>query len=138
MIRLDTCGRNFEVEAKLREYVEEKIGGLDKYLPRYDRSTAYATVVLSDDPNGRENNRYVCEARMMVRGEAIISREGTVNMYAAIDIVEAKLKSQLVKYKQKRTIRWRRNRMLYRLIGRKSETDPQTRDAQAGEQQEVI
>jgi putative sigma-54 modulation protein len=126
MIKLDITGRNFDVEAKLREYVQEKIGGLDKYVPRHDRSTAYASVVLSDDPSGREDNRYVCEVRMTVRGDPMVSQEGTVNMYAAIDIVEAKLKSQLVKFKQKRTIRWRRNRMLYRLIGRKSETDTST------------
>jgi putative sigma-54 modulation protein len=129
MIRLDITGRNFEVEAKLREYVQDKLGGLDKYLPKHDRSEAYAAVVLCDDPSGREDNRYVCEARMTVRGETIMSREGTVNMYAAIDIVEAKVKAQLVKYKQKRTIRWRRNRMLYRLIGRRSETDTQEREA---------
>ena len=138
MIRLDMSGRNFEIEAKLREYVEEKLGGLDKYLPRHDRGSAYAAVMLCDDPNGRENNRYVCEVRMMVRGEVIISREGTVNMYAAIDIVEAKLKAQLVKYKQKRTTRWRRNRMLYRLIGRKSETDPQEQQARGSAEREVI
>jgi putative sigma-54 modulation protein len=129
MIRLDITGRNFDLEAKLREYVQEKLGGLDKYLPRHDRGSAYAAVRLCDDVSGREDNRYVCEVRMTVRGETIVSREGTVNMYAAIDIVEAKLKVQLQKYKEKRTLRWRRNRMLYRLIGRKSETDTQEAEA---------
>jgi putative sigma-54 modulation protein len=135
MIRLDITGRNFEVEDKLHEYVEEKLGGLDKYLPRRDRPTAYCAVVLSDDPSGREDNRYVCDVRFSVRGEPMVSREGTVNMYAAVDIVEAKLKSQLMKYKAKNTSRWRRNRMLGRLVGRKSETDPSTPAPEAAEQE---
>jgi putative sigma-54 modulation protein len=81
---------------------------------------------MEDDPNGREDNRYVCDAVLTVQGTTMVSREGTVNIYAAIDIVEAKLKSQIVKYKEKHTTEPRRGKMLTRLMGRKSETDPST------------
>jgi ribosome hibernation promoting factor len=123
MIRFDVTGRNFEVDDKLHEYVDEKLGGLEKYVPRGARASVHGVVVLEDDPSGREDNRYVCEAILNVRGEQLMSREGTLNMYAAIDIVEAKLKAQLVKYKEKHSFGPRRARMLGRWLSRRSEAE---------------
>jgi ribosomal subunit interface protein len=123
MIRCDINGRSANLDEKMKEYIEEKIGGLDKYLPRRARENVLADVTLEDDANGREDNRYVCEVIVTVDGTKIISREATVNLYAAIDICEAKLKVQFAKYKDKRTFLPRRSRMLGRLIGRKAEPD---------------
>lgn len=121
MIKCELTGRNFEVDEKLRDYVESKLGGLEKYLPRQSREVASCAVILEDDPNGREDNRFVCEAVLTVPGEQLVSREGTVNIYAAVDIVEAKMKVQLAKYKEKHMLEPRRHRMLSRLSGRSSE-----------------
>src|ERR1700683_5209357 len=116
MIRFDITGRNFEVDEKLRDYIDDKLGGLE------------------DDPGGREDNRYVCEAILMVRGDRLVSREGTLNMYAAIDIVEAKIKAQLVKYKEKHSFGPRRARMLSRLLGRRSEAETGLETGEPGEE----
>ena len=83
-------------------------------------------VRFEDDANGREDNRFVCEVVMTLPGETIVSKEGTINMYAAVDIVEAKLKAQVRTYKEKTVHEPRRARMLTRLMGRKSETDLST------------
>lgn len=120
MIKCDVTGRNYEVDDKLRAYVDEKIGGLEKYLPRQVRESALCNVVLEDDPSGREDNRYVCEAVLTVQGTKLVSREGTVNSYAAVDIVEAKLRSQLATYKDKFALEPRRGRMISRWLGRKN------------------
>lgn len=119
MMKCDLTGRNFEIDEKMKAYIEDKIGGLDKYLPRQTRATASCNVILEDDPNGREDNRYVCEVVMTVPGSKLVSREGTVNVYAAVDIVEAKLRSQLATYKNKHTMEPRRGRMLSRWLGRR-------------------
>lgn len=112
MMKCEVASRNFEVDDKMRAYVEDKIGGLDKYVPRQARATANCSVTLEDDPSGREDNRYVCEAIVKVPGATLVSREGTVNIYAAVDIVEAKLRSQLATYKNKHALEPRRGRML--------------------------
>ncbi|GAC1369491.1 MAG: hypothetical protein NVSMB39_1360 [Candidatus Saccharimonadales bacterium] len=112
MIKCEVTARNFEVDDKMSSYVDEKIGGLEKYLPRQVRETAVCNVTLEDDPSGREDNRYVCDAVLTVKGTTMVSREGTVNIYAAVDIVEAKLKAQLAKYKEKTALEPRRGRML--------------------------
>ena len=132
MIKCEVKERNIEADAKMRAYVETKIGGLEKYLPRQVRPSASVVVVLEDDPSGREDNRYVCDAVLTVQGTVMVSREGTVNVYAAVDIVEAKLRSQLVKYKEKFALEPRRGRMLSQWLGRRqtpsvdTETTPET------------
>ncbi len=123
MIEFEVSGRNCQLDDKLRDYVDEKLGGLEKYVPRIARDSLHGTVVLEDDPSGREDNRYVCEAVLTLKGEQLVSREGTLNMYAAIDIVEAKLKAQLVKYKEKHAHGPQRAHMLGRWLGRRSETE---------------
>jgi putative sigma-54 modulation protein len=125
MIKVDITYRNFESDDKLRAYVETKIGELDKFLPRQFRDSASATVTVEEDPSGREDNRFVCEAILAVHGDRLVSKEGTVNIYAAVDIVEAKLRSQLRSYKDKHVNEPRRTRMLSRLIGRKAPVDPE-------------
>jgi ribosomal subunit interface protein len=123
MIKVELTTRNLEIEDKIRAYVEDKIGGLDKYLPRHARGNVSCEAVLTDDPSGREDNRYVCDVVMSVPGSKVVSREATINIFAAVDICEAKLKVQLVKYKEKHTTEPRRARMLSRWIGRKPAVD---------------
>jgi putative sigma-54 modulation protein len=123
MMKVDLTARNYELDDKVRAYVEEKLGGLDKYLPRHVRGNSICTVILTDDPSGREDNRYVCEGIVTVGGTTLVSKEGTINIFAAVDIVEAKLKSQLAKYKEKHTTEPRRLRMLSRLRGRGPESE---------------
>ena len=73
-----------------------------------------------------EDNRFVCEVIVHVGGEKFVAHEGTINMYAAVDIVDAKLKAQFRTFKDKYSHEPRRAKMLGRLIGRTSETDPHT------------
>ena len=126
MIQCDITARNFEPGDKVKNYVEDKIGGLEKYLPRNVRTSALAQVVLELDPNGHEANQYVCDVVLMLPGGKLKTHEATLNIYAAIDIVEAKLHHQLQSYKEKRTLEPRRAKMLTRWMGRVSETDPNT------------
>ncbi|MDF2460609.1 MAG: hypothetical protein K0S68_12 [Candidatus Saccharibacteria bacterium] len=130
MMKVDLTARNYELDDKVRAYVEEKLGGLDKYLPRHVRGISVCDVILTDDPSGREDNRYVCEGIVTVGGTRLVSREGTINIFAAVDIVEAKLKSQMAKYKEKHTTEPRRLRMLSRLRGQGP--DPETTPVEPG------
>ena len=124
MIPCDITGRNFELETKVKDYATDKIGALEKFVPRQMRQSTHAQIVLELDPNGREDNQYVCEVVLGIHGEVLTSKEGTINIYAAIDIVEAKLRHQLRTLKSKQVEEPRRARMLTRLMGKTSETDP--------------
>ena len=114
-MKIKITGRQLEVDEKMTEYVEDKIGELDKFIPRAVRSEAHAAVTLELDLSGREDNQYVCEVILSVPGGPMVSREATLNIYAAIDIVEAKLRTQLRKYKSKHATPTRRARIKARL-----------------------
>lgn len=121
MIQTDITCRNFEADDKLRSYITDKVNDLEKYVPKAAREALRADITLTDDPSGREDNRFVCEVIMDVKGERLMAKEGMLNMYAAFDIVEAKLRSQLRSYKDKHVNTPRRARMLGRLMGRQTD-----------------
>jgi len=114
-MKIKITGRRLEVDDKMTKYVEEKIGDLEKFIPRALRPEAHAAVTLELDPSGREDNQYVCEAILSVPGGPMVSREATINIYAATDIVEAKLRAQLETYKAKHSNPTRRARLKARL-----------------------
>lgn len=100
MIKLQITGKNFELDDNVKRYVERKLGGLDKYLPRNVKDPS-AKVVLEEDVSGREDNRFVCEFIVKLPGNDVMAKEATVSIFAAVDIVEAKTKIQFLKYKDK-------------------------------------
>lgn len=96
--KIDTTGINLELNDDIKKYITSKIGRLDKYLPRGVRQGVRATVTLRETGN-RLGNKYECEAIIKLPGASLQAKEATLNMFAAVDIVEAKLKNQLSKYK---------------------------------------
>lgn len=97
---LEISGVRFELNNQVKDYVQQKIGGLDKYMPKHERQSVRGEVILSEE-EGQSNNRYTCEVRIDVPRETVTAKESTINMYAAIDIVEEKVRSQLQKHKDK-------------------------------------
>ncbi|MEO8785159.1 MAG: ribosome-associated translation inhibitor RaiA [Candidatus Saccharimonadales bacterium] len=84
----------------LRKYVGKKIGHLDKYMPRKARQSAHAEVWLKQVKKDGKI-QHLCEVVMRLPHDTLTTKEATMNVYAAVDIVEAKLQSQLKKYKAK-------------------------------------
>ncbi len=97
--KLDIEGIHMTVDENTRRYVVKKLGQVDKYLPKKSRESAQMEVYIkSAQP---KNNQFACEVLLHLPKENINIEESTVNIFAAIDIVEVKLKSQIEKYKEK-------------------------------------
>ena len=96
---IDISGVKFELDEVTTKYVTRKIGRLDRYLPRHARKSVTADVKLKEI-NKAHGNKYEVEVILTVPGKVITATDSTVNILAAIDIVEVKLISQLRKYKQ--------------------------------------
>lgn len=96
---LTITGVKYELTDTTKKYVEKKIGSLDKYLPRHARKSASADVKIKqiDNPGG---NKYEVDVIITVPEKVITAKDSTMNVLAAVDIVEAKLNGQLRKYKQ--------------------------------------
>lgn len=96
--KFEVSGVHMELDEAIQKYVTRKIGHLDKYLSRKSRDSAHAEVQLKESKASNKNH-CTCEVTLHLPHETINIKESTLNMYAAIDIVEAKLKQQLRKYK---------------------------------------
>jgi putative sigma-54 modulation protein len=96
--KFEIQGVHADVDDKLRAYVNRKIGGLDRYISRHSRASAHAEVHLKET-KAKNGERCRCEVTLYLPHQTIIVKEKALNMYAAVDIVEAKLKQQLQKYK---------------------------------------
>ena len=91
--------RKYELDERTKKYVTKKIGALDRYLPRHARKSVSADVKLSQI-DGKNGNKYEVEVIMKIPEKTVTAKDSTLNMMAAVDIVEAKLATQLRKYKQ--------------------------------------
>lgn len=100
MINIQLTGRKFEIDDELKAYIDRKLGGLDKYLPRGHKNQGM-TVEIFRDPSGKEDNRYKIVAVLRVQGPDLVAETATINPHSAVDIVEQKLKIQIRKYKDK-------------------------------------
>jgi putative sigma-54 modulation protein len=90
---------HMDVDSKLDDYTTKKIGKLDHYLPKHARESAHAEVFLKETMI-KKKKQCMCEVVLKLPSETIAIKESTMNMYAAVDIVEAKLKNRIKKYKE--------------------------------------
>lgn len=95
---VDITGIQYDVNDKTQRYVIEKVGKLDRYVPLHARKSMTAEVKLRQ-VNRDHGNKYEVEVILQVPDKTITAKDSTVNMMAAVDIVEAKLVAQLHKYK---------------------------------------
>lgn len=95
--QIDISGIHYEISDDLKKYVIRKIGKLDKFVPRHARKTMTAEVKLTELKTKSDRNQ--CEIIIHLPEQQVMAKEATINMFAAIDIVETKIKNQLRKYK---------------------------------------
>lgn len=96
--KLEITGEHYEVDDNLHKYITRKIGRVDKYMSKHSRESAHVEVRLKEQ---KADGKKLCIANVTLRlpKETIVIKESTLNMYAAIDIIQAKLKQQVQRYK---------------------------------------
>lgn len=96
--QLDIDGIHMEVGDDLKKYVAKKIGRLDRFVPKAARPSMQVEVKLISSKAKDKNDR-TCEVIMRLPHETITVKEATVNIFAAVDIAETKLRHQLKRYR---------------------------------------
>lgn len=91
-------GVKYDVDDTTHKYVKRKIGRLDRFLPRHARKSVSAEVKLKE-VNRDHGNKYEAEIILYVPDKQLTAKDSTVNMLSAVDITEAKIVTQLRKYK---------------------------------------
>lgn len=106
--KLDIHGVHTTLDDGLKKYINKKINKLEKYVPPTFRQSLHVEVYIEES---RTHGGKQCECEVVVHlpKEVIRIREGTVNTYAAVDIVEEKLKQALLRYKETHTSKLQRH-----------------------------
>lgn len=94
MMDFNIRGENLEVTPALREYVEKKVGKLEKYFDTTPTSAVNVKMAI-------ENNRHIIEVTIPMPRLLLRAEESHIDMYAAIDLVVEKLERQIRKHKTK-------------------------------------
>ena len=103
MIRkFEILGVHEGTDIKLKKYVEKSVAKLEHYMPRHARESVHVEVKLREN-KAQTDKKCTAELIVYMPHEILNAKEATVNMYAAVDIVEAKLVNQLKKYKDTHT-----------------------------------
>jgi putative sigma-54 modulation protein len=102
-MELSIKGKNVEVTDRLEEYIEKKIGKLDRYLP----TIGEAWVELSVEETKAAQDRQVCQVTVRSNGTILRAEERSDDMFTSIDAVLDKMYRQIARYKGKRKNRLR-------------------------------
>jgi len=99
-IDIAAAQKDYKVDKDLEKYIQKKIGRLDKHMKRKNRDTARADVKVKES-TGKGGKKCSVEVNLYTPDFKLNAGESTINMYAAVDIVENKLQNQLKKHKEK-------------------------------------
>ena len=111
---INITGVRYTPDELTKRYVRKKIGSLDRYLSRHTRKSATVDIKLKE-VNRAHGNKYECDVIMYLPEHTLTAKDSTLNMLAAVDIVEEKLRTQLKKYHDTRKDHRGRHDILGRL-----------------------
>lgn len=97
-MQITVTGRHMPVSDALRDYAEEKVGKVAKI---HNRDDMVVEIVLHEEKNPANKNKDVAEVTARMKGVVVRAEEAAPDMFAAIDLVSAKLETQMRKYKDR-------------------------------------
>jgi len=99
-MQIDIEATNLELTAPLREYVEEKIGKLSKFLAQFEEDSVHVKVeVARSSRHHRHGAVYSAEANLHFPGGMLRAEDSSEDVRVAIGNVKKKLQREIRKYK---------------------------------------
>lgn len=98
-MQISIKGTNFDLNPSVKNYVNEKIGNLEKYLGKIDQ----AKVELERDRHHNTGDVMRAEVMLIAGGKVMRADVSSEDIYASIDMVIPKLKEQISKFKDKKS-----------------------------------
>ena len=76
-----------------------------KYTRKHNAKKTVSAKVVIEQINGANDNKYEVEAILTIPDKTLVAKDQSSNVLAAVDIVEAKLESQIRRYKTEKNPR---------------------------------
>ena len=97
--KIEITGNNYKVEEGLRKYATKRLGKLDRYLPRGSKKDVVVKVIVTEIGKGKGNKYEISVAMEIPGGKVIAAKDECTNIFAGVDLVEAKVTGQIRRYK---------------------------------------
>ena len=97
--KIDIIGKDYKVEESLHKYVQKRIGKLDRYLPRQAKKDIVCKVVVEAIGKNKSDKYEISASMELTGGKVIAAKDECTNVFAGVDLVEAKLMGQIRRYK---------------------------------------
>ena len=101
-MKIELHGRHVELNDRIREYAERKIGRLDRFLP----DLRSARIDLSHGSKRGRGDVFTAQVTARTDDGVLRAEEVDTDLFAAIDLAAAKLHRQAERYRGKRLDRW--------------------------------
>ncbi|RBR36409.1 ribosome hibernation-promoting factor, HPF/YfiA family [Enterococcus cecorum] len=95
MFRYNVRGENIEVTEAIRNYVEKKVGKLERYFDNAPDATAYVNLKVYTEKTAK------VEVTIPLPYLVLRAEETSPDLYASVDLVVDKLERQIRKFKTK-------------------------------------
>lgn len=101
-MRIIIKATNLDLTEPLKIYIEEKIGGLEKFLSAIDSDVIQARVEIARATHHhKQGNVYHVDVNLDLPSKVLRAEKDDTDVRAAIDAVKDKLKREIEKYKAK-------------------------------------
>lgn len=97
--KIEISGNGYKIEESFKKYVEKRIGKLDRYLPKGSKKDVVCKLVVSEIGKGKSDKFEISAAMETTGGKVLAARDECSNIFAGVDLVEAKLLGQIRRYK---------------------------------------
>ena len=102
-MKINIKSTNIDISLSINQYIEEKIGGLDKFLKSFDPELIKANVEVGKIKQGqRQGEIFKAEVNLNIGGHLIRAEETEDSLMAAIDLVKDNMSREIRKYKNKK------------------------------------
>lgn len=97
--KIEVSGNDYKVEEPLKRYVEKRFGKLDRYLPKGFKKDVVLKVIVAAIGKSKGEKYELSVAMEIPGGKVLAARDECSNVFAGVDLLEAKLTGQIRRYK---------------------------------------
>ena len=97
--KIEINAKGYKVEEPFRRYAKKRLGKLDKYLPRGAKKDASCKVMVKEIGKSKGEKYEISVALTVKGGKVLAAKDECSNVFAGVDLLEAKLAGQIRRYK---------------------------------------
>ncbi|MBR3135310.1 ribosome-associated translation inhibitor RaiA [Candidatus Saccharibacteria bacterium] len=97
--KIEMGGKGYKIDEPFKKYVQKRLGKLDRYLPRAAKKDVVMKVTVAEISKSKNDKYEIAVTLETTGGKVIAAKDECSNVFAGVDLVEAKLTGQIRRYK---------------------------------------